>query len=118
MELWVSVAGEKKKLQGSFKSVMEQVVELGKDKEIKLLSVHSSKKELRRLKRELRAHNKDLYQTAKDLVKWFLTKEYRKTNRCLKELRKKSDKRSKELYQVYSEKLKEIESKCETVKAA
>ncbi len=118
MELWLSVAGEKKKLQGSFRSVMEQILEIGKDKDLKLLSVHSSKKELRRLKRELRAHGKDLYQTAKDLVKWFLAKEHRRINRCIKELRKKTDPRSKSLYQTYLEKLKEVESKCEAVKAA
>ncbi len=118
MELWLSVAGEKKKLQGSFRKVMEQIVEMGKDKELKLLSVHAPQKELRRLKRELRAHGKDLYKTAKDISKWFLTKEYRRINRCLKELRKKTDKRSKELYNQYSSKLEEIEKKCETLKAA
>ena len=118
MELWISVSGEKKKLKGSFKSVMEQIVEIGKDKELKLLSVHAPKKELRRLKRELRAHSKNLYETAKDIAKWFLTKEYRRVNHCLKELKKKSDKRSKDLYQKYQEKLQEIEKKCDTLKAA
>ncbi len=118
MELWISVAGEKKKLQGSFKSVMEQILEIGKDKDLKILSIHAPQKELRRFKRELRAHGKDLYETAKDLVKWFLAKEYRKINRSLKELRKKSDKRSRELYQKFQEKLLDIEKKCNTLKAA
>ncbi len=118
MELWLSVSGEKKKLQGSFKSVMEEIVNIGKGKELKLLSVHAPKKELRRLKRELRKHGKDLYSTAKDIAIWFLTSEYRRANRCAKYYRKKTDKQSKELYKKYSEKLKEIESKCETLKAA
>ncbi len=118
MEVWVSIAGEKRKFQGSFKSVMEQILENGKGKELKLLSIHAPKKELRRFKRELRAHGKDLYETAKDIVKWFLTKEYRKLNRCIKELRKKEDKRSKALLEQFQKALEEVQSKCETVKAA
>ncbi len=116
MELWLSVSGDRKKIQGSFKSVMEQILEFGKEQDLKLLSVHAPKKELRRLKRELRAHKKDLYQTARDIVKWFLEKEYRRINHCIKELKKKTDPRSKSLYQRYVEELQKIEQKCKTVK--
>ncbi len=112
MEMVVSIGGNKVKYQGSFKSIMEKLVEDGKDKEVKLLSVHAGKKELRRLKRELRANNKDLYATAKKLAKWFLTSEYRCINRKLKELKKKTDKGSIARYNELKGKLAEIEEKC------
>jgi len=112
MEMVVSINGNKTKYQGSFKSIMEKLAEEGKDKEVKLLSVHGSQKELRRLKRELRANDKDLYKTAKSLAKWFLTKEYRSLNRKLKELKKKTDKGSQQRIQEIAKQLESIEEKC------
>jgi len=112
MEMVVSIGGNKTKYQGSFKSIMEKLVEEGKDKDIKLLSVHGSQKELRRLKREMRANDKDLYKTAKSLAKWFLTVEYRKLNRKMKELKKRSDKGSQQRVQEIAKQLEAIEEKC------
>ena len=116
MEMVVSIGGNKVKYQGSFQKVMESIVKDGKDKEVKILSVNSHKKELRRLKRELRANNKDVYKTAKNLAKWFLTKEYRAINRTLKELKKKKDTGSIQRYEELKEKLNQIEEKCKLYK--
>lgn len=44
MEVWVSVSGEKRKYQGSFRSVMEKIALEGKDKDLKLLSIHAPKR--------------------------------------------------------------------------
>ncbi len=112
MELWVSVNGEKQKFQGSFRSVMEKIFENGKDKELKLLSIHAPKKELRRFKREMRANHKNLYEVAKNMTKWFLKSEYRRTKHCLKYFKNKTDKRSKEYYKNYLKRLEELENKC------
>jgi len=116
MEMVVSIGGNKVKYQGSFQKVMENIVKDGKDKEIKILSVHGHQKELRRLKRELRANNKDVYETAKSLSKWFLVKEYRAINRTLKELKKKEDKGSKKRYEELKEKLNQLEERCKLYK--
>ena len=116
MEMVVSIGGNKVKYQGSFQKVMESIVNDGKDKEIKILSVHGHQKELRRLKRELRANNKDVYQTAKKLSKWFLTKEYRAINRTLKELKNKKDAGSIQRYESLKEQLNKIEEKCKLYK--
>jgi hypothetical protein len=112
MEMVVAIDGNKVKYQGSFKSVMERLAEEGKGKELKLLSVHAGQKELRRLKRELRANDKDLYKTAKSLAKWFLTSEYRAINRKLKELKKRTDKGSIQRYNELKAELEKIEEKC------
>jgi len=112
MEMVVSINGNKTKYQGSFKSIMERLAEEGKGKELKLLSVHAGQKELRRLKRELRANDRDLYKTAKSLAKWFLTSEYRAINRKMKELKRKGDKGSLERYAQLKSELEKIEEKC------
>ncbi|MBK3332235.1 hypothetical protein GWK41_04040 [Persephonella atlantica] len=91
MELWVSIGGEKKKYQGSFKNVMESLFTDGKGKEVKLFSVHAPKKELRRFKRELRKSRKDLIETARRIALWFYTRELRRANRCIKDYRKKTE---------------------------
>jgi len=116
MEIVLSMDGNKVKYQGSFRKVMENIVKEGKDKDIKILSVHSHQKELRRLKRELRANNKDVYKTAKSIAKWYLVKEYRAVNRQLKELKNKSDKGSQKRYEELKEKLNQIEEQCKIYK--
>ncbi|HIP93069.1 MAG TPA: hypothetical protein EYH39_01510 [Desulfurobacteriaceae bacterium] len=69
MELWAKIDGEIKKFQGSFKKVMQDLVKEGEGKETKLMSFHAEQKVRRRFKRELRAHNKNLLETAKHLSK-------------------------------------------------
>ncbi|ACO04321.1 MAG TPA: hypothetical protein DEP48_00625 [Persephonella sp.] len=111
MEVWVSVSGEKRKYQGSFRSVMEKIALEGKDKDLKLLSIHAPKKELRRFKRNLRAYSKDLFKTANEIAKWFYQKEYRKLSRLSKELRKKTDPQSAERYSKIQEELSQVKEK-------
>ena len=69
MELWAKINGEIKKFQGSFKKVMQDLVKEGEGKEVKLMSFHAEQKVRRRFKRELRAHDKNLLETAKHLAK-------------------------------------------------
>ncbi|WP_456383495.1 hypothetical protein [Persephonella sp.] len=91
MEVWVSIAGEKKKYQGSFRSVMENLFHDGKDRDVKLFSIHAPKKELRRFKRELRKNGKNLIETARKIALWFYTRDLRRANRCIRLHRKKTD---------------------------
>jgi hypothetical protein len=90
MELWLNLGGEKKKYQGSFRKVMEQVAEEGRGKEVKLLSFHASQKERRRLKRELRANGKDIVATAQNITKWFYNIDRRRLKRRIAYLRKRA----------------------------
>ncbi len=111
MEIWVSVSGEKKKYQGSFKSVMEKIAVEGKGKDLKLLSIHAPKKELRRFKRDLRKYGKDLFKTANEIAKWFYNKEYRKLSRLSKELKNKKDIQSVQRYEILKQNLSYLKEK-------
>ncbi len=91
MELWVKIGEEKKKYKGSFRSVMENLFNDGKDKEVNLLSIHAPQKELRRFKREWRKNGRDLIETARKIARWFYVRDLRRANRCIKDLRKKKD---------------------------
>jgi methyl-accepting chemotaxis protein len=91
MEIWVRIGRTKKKYQGSFRSVMESIVKDGKGKKtVQLLSFHAGKKERRRLKRELREHDKDLLKTASAIARWFYEIDRRKIKRRIKELKKRA----------------------------
>ncbi len=119
MELWAKINGSKKKFQGSFKSVMEQIVMEGKGKSVELLSFHAGQKERRRLKRELRAHGKDLLKTASYVASWFYTVELRKIRRRIKELKRKARYISKgEVFycQRTMEEVKELQARVEEIK--
>ena len=115
MEVWVSIDGEKKKFQGSFKSVMESITMEGKGKEVKLLSIHAPKKELRRFKRNFRTNQKDLLKTATEIAKWFYTKENRKLNRCIKDYRKKMDPQFIEKVEKAKSSLEDVKRKLENL---
>ncbi len=95
MELWAKIDGEKVKFQGSMVKVLEELLERGKDKEVQLLSFHAGQKERRRLKRELRAANKNLVEAARNYVRWFYQIEERRLRRQIKELKKKEKVNSK-----------------------
>ncbi len=117
MELWAKVGDEKVKFQGSFKSVMEQLLEKAKDKEATLLSFHTGQKERRRFKRDYRAAKKDLVQLAKNYLAWSYLIEIRKLNRKIKELntKRKVEPKKSAFYenqiQELKKQLEEIESK-------
>jgi len=115
MELWVIISGEKKKFQGSFKSVMEDLYLQSEGKEVKLLSIHAPKKELRRFKRELVRNNKNLILTAKKIARWFYIKDLRKVSRCIKDIKGKTDSVSLQKFEKAQEILKQIESKIEAL---
>ncbi|GEM_PF-720367 len=109
MELWIRIGDEKLKLQGSFRKVMEDILTKSKNgKKIELLSFHTSQKERRRLKRELRANNKDIVETARAVVRWFYTRDFRSVKRRIKELKKRARYLSKGEYFYCSSALKEI----------
>ncbi|HIC09005.1 MAG TPA: hypothetical protein EYO62_03030 [Aquificales bacterium] len=97
MELWAKIGDEKVKLQGSMLSVMEQLLQKANEKggEVQLLSFHAGQKERRRLKRELRAANKNLVEAARNYVRWAYQIEARKIRRQIKELKKKERVNSK-----------------------
>ncbi len=90
MELWVKINGEKKKYQGSFRSVMESLVKEGKGKEVQILCMHAPPRERRRWKRELRWYDRDVLRTASAIATWFYTREYRRLRRRIKELKKRA----------------------------
>ncbi len=91
MELWAKIGRSKKKFQGSFRSVMEQLVKEAKGKKtVQLLSFHAGQKERRRFKRELRWHDKDLLKTASAIAIWFYEIDKRKIRRRIKELKRKA----------------------------
>ena len=91
MEIWVKIGRTKKKYQGSLRSVMESIVKDGKGKKtVQLLSFHAGQKERRRLKRELRANDKDLLKTAISIARWFYEIDRRKIRRRIKELKKRA----------------------------
>ncbi|WP_457643158.1 hypothetical protein [Persephonella sp.] len=115
MEVWVSIGGEKKKLQGSFKSVMETLYTEGKGTEVKLFSIHAPKKELRRFKRELRKNGRNILETAKNIARWFYIKEMRKARRCIKDHRKKTDPVSAAKVEKARKILEETKSKLEAL---
>lgn len=115
MELWVKIDGAKKKFQGSFFKVMEEVFNEGKNAEkVEILSFWAHDKERRRLKRELRKYNKDLIKTASALVCWFYTKQIRSLKRREKELiertKRKSEGFQKEIEKIENQ-IKELEEK-------
>ncbi len=118
MELWARIGDEKVKFQGSMLKVMEQIVEKGKDKEVQLLSFHAGQKERRRLKRELRAANKNLVEAAKNYVRWAYMAELRKIRRQIKELKKKEKVNSKGIVylpKAVEEKIEHLKSQLEQV---
>ena len=120
MELWVKIGDSKKKLQGSFRSVMESLVKEGKGKKVELLSFHAGQKERRRLKRELRANGKDLLRTASSIAVWFYTSDIRKLRRRIKDLKKRARYISKgEVFYCPKtmEKVRELEEKIQDIKA-
>ncbi len=120
MELWAKIGEEKVKLQGSMVKVLEELLEKGKDKEVRLLSFHAGQKERRRLKRELRCANKNLLEAARNYVRWFYTIEARKLRRQIKELKKKERVNSKGirfLPKGVQAKIEELQKKLEEVNA-
>jgi len=115
MELWVNISGEKKKYQGSFKNVMESIYNEAKGKEADLLSIHASKKELRRFKREWRKNGRNLIETARKIARWFYLRDYRKARRCIKDYRKKADPVSVSKVERARKLLQEVETKLEAL---
>ncbi len=120
MELWAKIGRSKKKFQGSFRSVMEEIVKEGKGKKtVQLLSFHAGQKERRRLKRELRANDKDLLKTASSIARWFYLSDMRRIRRRIKELKKRARYISKGevLYCPKTmEQVRELESRLEEIK--
>jgi len=126
MELWVKIGDEKKKYQGSFKSVMENLVKEGRGKEIQILCMHAPPRERRRFKRELRWYDKDILKTASAIARWFYLREYRKIRRRIKELKNRAKYISKgeiaynpkimKEVEALKEKLSEIEKKIEELR--
>ena len=120
MELWAKIGRSKKKFQGSFRSVMEDIVKEGKGKKtVQLLSFHAGQKERRRLKRELRANDKDLLKTASSIARWFYLSDLRRVRRKIKELKKRARYISKgEVFYCPKtmEQVRELESRLEEIK--
>ena len=120
MELWAKIGRSKKKFQGSFRSVMEEIVKEGKGKKtVQLLSFHAGQKERRRFKRELRANDKDLLRTASSIARWFYLSDMRKIKRRIKELKKRARYVSKgEIFYCPKtmEQVRELESRLEEIK--
>ncbi|GAB6066082.1 hypothetical protein JCM9492_11740 [Aquifex pyrophilus] len=126
MELWAKVGEEKKKYQGSFRAVMENLVKDGKGKEVQILCIHAPARERRRFKRELRWYDRDILKTASAIARWFYLRDYRKIRRRIKELKKRAKYISKGeimycpkiMAQVkeLENKLSEIEKKLEELK--
>lgn len=126
MELWVKINGEKKKYQGSFGTVMENLVKDGKGKEVQILCMHAPSRERRRWKREYRWYDKDILKTASAIARWFYLRDYRRIRRRIKELKKRAKyivkgeihynpKIMKEV-EALKEKLSQIEKKLEELK--
>jgi ElaB/YqjD/DUF883 family membrane-anchored ribosome-binding protein len=111
MEMWIKIGDEKFKLQGAMAKVLEEVVKKAKEKgeEVQLLSFHAGKKERRRLKRELRAVNKNLVLAAKNYVRWHYEIEARRLKRLIRELKKKERVNSKGIRVLPKGVKKEIE---------
>ena len=121
MELWAKIGRTKKKFQGSFRSVMEEVVKEGKGKKtVQLLSFHAGQKERRRLKRELRANDKDLLKTASSIARWFYLSDMRRIRRRIKDLKKRARYVSKgEVFYCPKtmEQVRELEGKLEEIRS-
>ena len=109
--MWIKIGEEKFKLQGAMAKVLEEVVKKAKEKgeEVQLLSFHAGKKERRRLKRELRAVNKNLVLAAKNYVRWHYEIEARRLKRLIRELKKKERVNSKGIRVLPKGVKKEIE---------
>jgi len=120
MELWAKIGRTKKKFQGSFRSVMESIVKEGKGKKtVELLSFHAGQKERRRLKRELRANDRDLLKTASSIARWFYLSDMRRIRRRIKELKRRARYLSKgEVFYCPKtmEQVRELEGKLEEIK--
>jgi hypothetical protein len=119
MELWAKIGDEKVKLQGSMLKVMEELVNLAREKggEVQLLSFHAGQKERRRLKRELRCAGKNLVEAARNYVRWAYEIERRKLGRQIKELKKKEKVNSKGIRFLPKGVQKRIEELQEQLKA-
>jgi len=129
MELWAKIGRTKKKFQGSFRDVMENLVKEAKGKKtVELLSFHAGQKERRRLKRELRANDKDLLKTASSIARWFYLRDMRRIRRRIKELKRRARYLSKgevfycpktmEQVKELESRLGEIENKLEELKVS
>ncbi|NPA51471.1 MAG: hypothetical protein GXO22_01080 [Aquificae bacterium] len=112
MELWAKIGEDKIKFQGSFKSVMEQLLEKSQDKDATLLSFHTNQKERRRFKREYRAVGKNLVQLAQNYLAWSYLVEIRRLNRKIKELNKRKRVEPKRAT-FYENQIKEIRKQIE-----
>ncbi len=120
MELWVKIGRTKKKFQGSFRSVMEELFKEAKGKKtVELLSFHAGQKERRRFKRELRANGRDLVKTASAIATWFYTRDLRRLRRRIKELKKRARYLSKgEVFYCPKtmERVKELEGRLDQIR--
>ncbi len=112
MELWAKINGEKVKFQGSFKRVMEELLEKAGDGEAQLLSLHTGQKERRRFKRDFRAAGKNLKELARNYIVWSYRVDLRKLRRTIRELNKKR-KIDKEKAEFYKAKIEDLKKKAE-----
>ncbi len=120
MELWAKIGRTEKKFQGSFRDVMESIVKEGKGKKtVELLSFHAGQKERRRLKRELRANDRNLFRTAVAITRWFYLIDLRRTRRRIRELKRRARYVSKgEVFYCPKtmERIRELEGKLEEIR--
>ncbi len=89
MEMWIKINGEKRKLQGSFLKVMEEIYNSGEG-EISLLAFNAGTKERRRLKRLLRWYDRDLREIARQVLIKYYKSDKRKLKRRIEELKKRA----------------------------
>jgi len=108
MEMWIRINGEKRKLQGSFFKVMEDIYNSGQG-EISLLAYHAGKKERRRLKRLLRWYDRDLREVARQVLIKYYRSDRRKLKRRMEELKKRARYISKSQIYYCPEIMKEVE---------
>ncbi len=109
MEMWIKINGEKRKLQGSFLKVMEEIYNSGEG-EISLLAFNAGTKERRRLKRLLRWYDRDLREVARQVLIKYYKSDRRKLKRRIEELKKKARYISKGQIYYCPEIMKEVEN--------
>ncbi len=115
MELWAKIGNEKVKFQGSFRKVMEELIEKAGDGNAQLLSLHTGQKERRRFKREFRAANKDLIKLSKNYLVWSYKIDLRKLKRKIRELNKKR-KLDKKRADVYLSKIEDLKKEMNQIR--
>ncbi len=108
MEMWIKINGEKRKLQGSFLKVMEEIYNSGEG-EISLLAFNAGTKERRRLKRLLRWYDRDLREIARQVLIKYYKSDRRKLKRRIDELKKRARYISKGQIYYCSRIMKEVE---------